>query len=1231
MKSLTRHIAIAIAISFLLPVVGVLAQSSTTRVYGTIKDAAGAVVAGAKITLIENASGQVLKTTTTTDEGTFVFPDIASGVYTVIAEQTGFKRAEVKDIKVDVGIPTTVNLDLEQGAIGETVTVTAADSQSVIHSENAELSNVVNQRQIVDLPLNGRNPLQLAGLQAGVSGNGSTRTAAINGLRGTFSNLTWDGININDNFVRTDGLFGVAAPSVEGVSEFSLTTQNSGPDAGTGVAQVRLVTPRGTQSYHGSAFEFHRNNVFDSNTFFNNAAGRFTAADPQVLAGLRNVGEQRLPRPKLIRNQFGFNLGGPVPFVLKDKLFFYGWYEGTRERADLSQLRTVLTDTARNGLFTYRRTDNNALMTVNLLSLGGRSLDSKISSLLALTPSPNDPTTGDVFNTAGFRFNNPNPTNSDIWGFRIDYDMSERHRFEAIFDRFTFSFPNDTFNDIGSVFPGLIGGGQSSQRPRGSFAWTWTPSASLTNELRGGFAGSNPFFFNNETFADGYKLTFPISTNPVQTFSPQGRIANNYDFLDNASWVKGNHLVRFGGSYRIIHTDNFNDAGIVPTYTLGFNTGGNVNPLNRTNQFPGISANDFTTATNILALISGAVSSATQTFNVNDTTTGFVKDATRFREIDYYNLSLYTGDAWRWKPNLTVNAGVRWEFNSVPTEKNSLALLPVDNTIQGLLNPQAELSFAGNSSSRAFFDNDFNNFAPSLSFAWDPFKDGKTSIRGGYAISYVIDNNITTVQNAFLGNAGLSSGLQLTNLGGTVSTNGIVPITTPAFKVPRTLADNIALDSQTALFTIQQDLATPYVQQWNISFEREIFKDTAIEVRYVGNRGTKLTRGIDLNQVEVLDNGFVDDFIRAQQNLAAARARAATVPSTPISGAFNSNVPGSQPLTIFPRFGGNGSLNGGSLNNATVIGLLDTNQVGELVATYLANRATFFGTGSQVTPGFFVLNPNAFAVDVIGNSSYSTYHGLQMELRKRLRNGLYFQTNYTFSKALTDFEGSQSNFSGLLNNDSGFTLEKKRANFDVTHVFKANWIYELPIGKGKSFLGGIDGILDGFIGGWQLGGILQARSGRPISITSGSRGTLNRAARSANNTVNTTLSIAELQRSVGSFLDAQGRPTIINPGLIGTDGRANPIAFQNPAPGRVGTLGLTPVNGPGFFNLDVNLLKNFRITERVGLMFRAEAFNVFNTVNYSVVEAQNINSTTFGRVTSTFDPRILQLSMKLSF
>lgn len=1226
-----RGMMLAVMAGFFLAgslVPNALAQKVTSNVNVTVKDESGAVVPGVNLTLTASAT-KTERSGVGNDEGYFSFNEMSAGEYTLSVEKTGFKKTVVEGIKVDVGgVPAEVNVSLVTGGVEETVMVTASEAQAVINNENASISTTVQLRQVQDLPINGRNPLALAGLQAGVNtATNNTRTASINGLRGTFSNLTWDGININDNFVRTDSLFGAAGQSVAGVAEFTITTQNGGSDEGLGVAQVRLSTPRGTTDFHGSLFEFHRNHKFDANRFFNNAT-----IDPRTGRGL--------PKPKLIQNQFGGNIGGPFRLPRfgeggdrtygKDKLFFYAYYEGTREASDASINRTVLIDQARNGVFTYRRADNGALQTINLLNLTGRTVDPRISRLIALQPTANNVDVGDTRNTSGFRFNSPSGSTSDLWGFRTDFDLSSKHRFEAIFSRFKFSAPNDTFNDIGEVFPGLPGGGQASRRPRGSFAWIWAPTSNLSNEFRTGFFRTTPTFLNTETFEAGNRLTFPISTNPTQNFLQQGRVPTNYDFIDNASLVRGEHVIRFGGVGRIVKVDVFNDAGILPTYTLGFNTVNNRNPLS-TGQFAGgISANDFTTASNLLALLTGAVSSAAQTFNVRDRESGFVSGFGERRGIDYNTLSFYGGDTWRMRPNLTVNLGLRWEYISPPTERNGLALLPRDTSLNALNDPNVVLDFAGTGTGRPFHNKDLNNFAPNISMAWDPFNDGKTSLRAGYAISYVLDNNVTTVQNAAISsNAGLSSSVSLTGLGGTISGGGAVPVPAPAFRVPRTLADNLLISQTPTLYTIDPNLKTPYVQQWNIGIQREIMRDTAVEIRYVGNRGIKLTRAIDTNQTIIFQNGFLQDFLRAQSNLNLARAARATNPAIPISGAFNAAVPGSQQLTIFPRIGF-----GGVLNDPTVVNLLDTNQVGELASVYVQNRRNFLTPGvggGTLAPGFFLpSNPNAFVTDYVGNGAYSDYNGLQFEVRKRLSDGFFYQVNYTFSKAFTDFEGSQANFQGLLDLNTGGAVEKRRSANDVTHVFKANGVYELPFGPGKRFLN-FDGFAGKLLGGFQLSGIYRQQSGRPINIVS-ARGTLNRAGRSAVNTVNTTLTVQELQSQTGLFFNpVTGRPQLFDPALIGADGRANTSLFQNPGAGQLGRLQQTPVSGPGFWVADMALIKRTQITEGTNVELRIEAFNVFNHTNFSVAETQDINSSSFGRITSTFDPRILQFAFKFNF
>ena len=1219
------------------------AQAVNTTVTGVVKDSAGALVQGAKVTLTDTGTRLSLSTTTNND-GFYLFNDVRSGYYTVAVEATGFKKAEVREVKVDVGIPATVNVNLETGELAEVITTTATESQSLVNTENAELSTTVFAKQINDLPLNGRNPVQLAALQAGVATASGTRSATINGMRGSFNNITWDGINIQENYLRgasNSGLFAQAAPSVIGVAEFTIVTQNASAADGTGAAQVKLVTPRGSAEFHGELFEFHRNDALDANSFFNNAAG--------------------LNKEKLIQNQFGGGIGGPIKFPKKifgplgfdaSKLFFYAYDEETRVAETTAFTRNVLYPAARQGNYTYRRVDNGQLQTINLLSLTGRQVDPLIQGLLSQTPAPNDPsaTVGDRVNTAGFRFNTPSGNTSRLWGFRIDYNHSDRHRFEAIHSNNRNDFPNDTGNDTGEPFPGLPGAGQFPRRIRWSFAWNWVVAPTINNEVRGGTYRQKSRFTNTREFPEGYLLTFPsvgsTVTNPVRNTQNSGRDGNITEFADNASWAKGSHFVRFGGNFRHVQIVPFSFGGVLPTYTIGFGSG-NINPLNSGSaaQFPGgIAANDFTAASNLLALLSGALTTAAQTFNVVDAGSGYVAGAPQRRDLQYNALGLYVGDTWRFRPNLAFNVGVRHEYFSPVREVNGLGMLPRGG-LEALTDPNLVLEPAGGGNgTRPFYNPDKNNFAPNFSFSWDPFKSGKTTIRGGYSISYVIDSLIQTAENAAIdGNAGLTSAVTLPPINATVSgTRPTVPV--PAFKIPRTLRDQQAINVNPTVFTIDPNLRTPYVQQWNLGVEREIFRDTVAEVRYVGNHGVKLTRGIDINQVVVFGNGFLADFQRAQGNLLAseaenARQAAAGIPTAQrvvVSPDFNQAVPNSQRLTILPQVGRRGfyAAATGTALNATLVNLIRQGQVGELANTYVASRNIYLtpGTnGAVLTPGFFLrANPEAGVVDYVGNGSFSNYHALQAEVRRRLKNGVYFQANYTFSKAFTDFDGSDSNFSALLDLEQGAVLEKKRQANDITHIFKTNGVYELPFGAGKRWLTG--GVAERVLGGWQLNAIFEARTGRPLSFIT-NRGTVNRSGRSAKNTAITSLSRQELQDKVGLFYDATtGRPIFVDPSFIGADGRANPQIFQNPVAGQFGTLQLTPVSGPGYWNVDMSMIKRTKISETWNLEFRAEAFNVFNKTNFFVnAESHDINSTNFGRITGTFDPRILQFALKLKF
>ncbi len=1152
--------------------------------------------------------------------------DLPIGTYRVTIRRDGCKSVVIENVELHLAATATLHVRLEAGMPAEWRSLTIEETQALVNTSDATLATLVDRAQILDLPLNGRDPLQLSGLQAGVSTNTTLTQAVINGLRGSFNNITQDGVNIQDPAQRDQGFLAVTAPSVENVREFAIVTQNGAPDLGFGVSQIRLATPSGGRDWHGGAFYFHRDTVLNANSFVNNA--------------------NDLGREELARHQFGARAGGS----LSDRLLFFGYYEGTRENRESSVLRTVLTESARRGIFLYRnRLGGNddcdlaltgappGICSVNLYSFFAADPDgarrppsARVGAILDLVPTPNTPALGDGLNTAGFRFNSARPRDTDLWGVRLDH-AKEKQRIEASFNQSELDLSKGdqetgSSSDIGEVYPGLPGGGRTALRRLGSLSWHVEATPSMANELLGGFQSSTVESFNREPFIDGTQLTIPLIDNPVQNALPEGRSSTLLQLGDQVSWDKGSHRLRFGGGLRWVRTRLTTDEGLLPALALGFG-GGNPDPLRIGEAlFPGdISAGDREVASDLLALLTGSRDKAQRTFNAN-TLQGDLTSDTRRRRFRQKFLDLYLADSYEYRTNLTFQFGLRWELHGVPRETNGLALLPVGG-VAALRDARAQIALAGGGDN-PIYRTDLNNFAPSLGFAWDPFRDGRTSIRGGYTLSYVLDNSLTATLGAINSNAGLTVTQTVQNLTGTLEEAGGVPqISTPQLEFPRSLPDQTALSPLNGLFTIDPDLPTPYVQQWTLGISRQ-FGNTAFEVRYVGNHGVKLSRAFDVNQPDIFHNGFLEDFQRAQLNLLQT--------GNPILGL---------PLTIFPLLADRGTT---LLYNPAAQELLRRGEVGELLAFMLANRTTVFGGNpspecavdasavgvpARIGPDFFFPNCNAFFADVLAGVSFSKYHALQAEARRRFSGGLAFQVNYTFGKTLTDFSGTIDNFAPL--SDPGrLDLDVRRASFDVTHVFNANFIYALPFGVKTRLLS--KGWTGGLLSDWQLSGILRWQSGPPVSLVSG-RATRASAVNSLNNPANSSLTRSQLAAATGEHRLADGTAVLFAPVLFGPDGLANPAVFSNPAAGQRGALGLTPVTGPGFFNFDLSLMKRQRLGEGLELEFRVEAFNVFNNVNWRLRQnrlgdiQENINDTNFGRLVDTFNPRLLQLALKISF
>jgi outer membrane receptor protein involved in Fe transport len=1157
----------------------------TGRITGSVVDQTGAGVPDAMVSLQLPGSTAAVITTKTTASGDFAIATVNAGLYDLAVEAKGFAKTVVGGLKVDPGRSADVP-PIKLEVAGVTQTVEVSEARTSVQTSNAEVASTVTRSQIEDLPVLDRNPLAILQTQVGV-GNGQG-DVTINGLRVSYLNVTLDGINIQDNFGRGNSLaFNPNLLALDQVSEVTVSTSNVSSAAAGGAGQVAFTTPSGTNQYHGKVYFQNRNSALAANSFFNNSSG--------------------VKVPFLNQNQMGAAVGGRI---IKDKLFFYVNYEAYRQHQQTNPNRSILTATARQGIFTYRSTAG-VVNQVNILQAMGLQPDTVMAGILSAMPGAdkiNNFRTGDssatlLRNSAGYQFAVRDNRLRDNLSVRGDYVPSTKHQIS-----FTYAWNRDILDrPDADVTYHVVPTVQNDDHVRlVSTAWRWNPQTSLTNEVRFGFNIAPAVFIASQDIPQ-YFVTGLFTTNPVNTFRSQGRNVNTYQFMDNAAWIKGKHNLQFGFQWQYTLVPPYNDAGITPSYALGIGTGGNVG-LSAA-QMPGIGGTDLSSANSLLATLAGYYSSASQTFNVTSRTSGYVNGATSLRNYQLYNYAGYLQDAWRIVPRLTATLGVRYDYYAPVNERDSLALLPVlqnGNAIQTLLS-NATLDFAGNSVGRSAYKSDKNNFAPSVGLAWDIFGDGTTAVRAGYSINYVNDQFVAALQNNLNTNAGLSSSASLTNLAGRLA-NGVPAVPTPLFKVPRTFADNFALNpSANAEGMPDPNLVVPYVQTWNVGVERSV-RGTLINLRYVGNHATKQIRGIDFNQV-LLPAAYMTDFKNAQSN--GFLSQAATGVFRP---AYNANIAGSKPLPLFATMP-----SGGLLTNATIINEIQTGQVGDLASVYFTN-----GLAGPVN---FFTNPYGLGMNMLTNYSNSTFNALQLDVARRFKRGFQFQANYQFSRNFSDSGNDtpgtvNTNFEALLDNNNPKAERSRVSAFDLTHVFKANGVYELPLGPGHKLN---YAPLARVLGGWSVSSIFTWQSGTPFSITSGSRGTLNRAGRSANNTVDTTLNKGQLDQLFQVRVTGSG-VYYVPASIIGPDGRAvaadgqPPFAgqvFTNPVAGTIGSLQRNYFSGPSVWDVDFKIGKLTKITESKSLELRMEATNFFNHTTWYVGN-NSVNSTAFGQITSQF-------------
>jgi hypothetical protein len=1132
------------------------------------------------------------------------------GRYSVTVELQGFKRVEMQPIIVETARPSHIDVKLEVSRLTEEITIKGADAQADVNVANPEINTILTRQQLLALPMV-RNPFLIVNSLPGIN------APSASGLRGTSTNITQDGINVADHFNRF--AFGVNTTVItDNTAEISISTNTIGASGGFGVAQVRVVTPSGANRPSGSVYWYHQNSALDANSFFDNRNG--VDKSPSHL------------------NSYGFTFGGPiyVPKLYngKDRTFFFVSVDYRRQPSTVVANPVTLTQSARQGLFRYVGTDN-VEREVNLLSIGNLSaLNPVTGDLLGKTPPPNNFDVGDGFNLGGYRFATPSKDVLNRYTLRLDHTLTPKNQLTASYNQ------NNSFTGPFAIaFPDLPAAQQFTRRQMAVFALNSALSPRMTNTARFGFK-IEPFsrtYGRAENFP--YRVAFTGGiTNPENLSANSFSDSPSKEFNDQFYWSRGAHSFNFGFEARRVRGRDISGTGVIPQVNLGA-TAINPSGIDAT-ELPFASAATRARAEQIYADLVGLISSASQTFNITSPDSGLKAFAPFERQLKQNFIAGYAQDQWRVGPHFTATLGLRYEYHGVPEYTRGAALLPVGGAA-GLWGVSGEgdiftpgvrtgqptmLDYGAVTGAPPLYRRDLNDFAPSVGFAWDLKGNGRTSLRGGYSISYTPE-----ALTLYLNVANSNRGLQVTSTN-SQATGALVasgaPIATPRFQVPVSQASLFALSNAANVAAFNPNYRTPYVQQWSIGIERSLGAGLVAEARYVGNHGVKLTRGIDLNEVNIFENGFLDDFRRASANLAVNRA------NNVVSFA-DLGRPGQSPLPLLDAiFGGADTA---FHRNSTFIGYLDANLAGAFANSIRLTPGNFPGLRS-LPANLFVVNPEANQSLLIDNGSFSTYNALQLELRRRFSSSLFMSANYTFSKALTDFEGSTSEISPLTTIRDP-RLDKQRASYDVTHVFNLNAIYELPFGRGQKYLAKAPGFISRIVGGWNASTIVRISAGAPVSITSGLQ-TLNQ--KSSTNTIalSPDLTVDQVQGYLGIFKMPYGvlfvdpKAPFMRITVDPATGRllssqVDTTKLQSPGAGQLGGLPLAAFRTPLVWNADIAFGKRTQLRESVNFELRAELFNAFNHPSFSFPSLAT-GSAQFGVITSA-GSRSIQVSARLNF
>ena len=1336
-------------------------QGSAGSLSGTVSDPKGAVVAGATVTVKNTATNQEFSTQTNND-GAYSIPTLSSGVYTATIVAAGFKQAAVTDIKIDVGKASTINVELEVGSANETVTVVGGGE--LLQTQSATVGTTLTGRQITDLPTASRDALDLVLAMPGTATPGRPRTSSVNGLPKGALNITLDGINVQDNLLKSsDGFFTYIRPRTDAIGEVTVSTSTPGAESSAeGAVQIKFVTQGGSNQYHGGLYWYHRNPALNANYWFNN---RDLA--PDFVTG-------KAPQQRILLNQPGGKIGGPITipglFSGKDRAFFFVNYEEYRLPEKSSpRTRTVLNPLAQQGIHRFTTTNAtyagtppanvtcvptppNFTCSVNVLTLAANAglintFDPTISTLLADMRSALSGVNAIFLQTSNpnlqqATFFNPGGQVRKFPTVRFDFQVAKNHHIENIWNYQQFKSQVDFLNGVDPAFPGFPNfGSQDSNRFSNSTAWRWTLGQNLVNEARFGLTGGTVLFFpqvNPGQFENqgGVSLGIGgpgISTATVVT-APSRRNSPIKQFTNNLSWIKGNHSLTFGGTLTNVYYFAQNQT-VVPT--VGFGISGTL--AGDATAFGAFSSLQPTVsqqaaAASLYATLVGRINAITANVRLNEETGKYEYLGSLITRAQLREYGFFAQDTWRFRPNITLTGGLRWEVqgpfkprNSSLSRIESFASIYGESGEGNLFQPGtltgSPTRFVEFAEGEKTFDTQYGNFAPSVGITWSPNTDsdgfwhklfgnsGQTVLRGGFSIAFVREG-MSAFTSLFNSNPGGTLTANQSTTGtpfpltfGNLFRNGLPPrpntITEPVYPSVGNITDPAN--------TFSPDMKTGHVKSWTFSVQRELTSNMVVEFRYVGNRGDNLWRQYNLNEINVLENGFLNEFRLAQQNMAANTAAGrfgCAVNQNPC--ASNNRIPtfahfgpgtGTSPLPIilgyFRGLAVNNPANAANAANynpfggtvvpgspATAFNSLFANATFTSALNPLGSSALGFAGVIAGTANESLFNPNRIAAGIpinfflvnpgkrggaflFTNEGETSYDGLTIEFRRRFAKGLLVQSSYTFSKSLSNMYASNSDLF-----DQPATLRKELDNrrgitpFDITQAFKTNFIYELPVGRGQHFLGGISGWAEKLVGGWGFNGNIRIQSGSPFSL---------------GNVQLVGMTAKDLQEAIGVYrnqADADG----VNRGnvwVLPLDIRQNtfkafntafaagstvPVYTQGAPEGRyiapsglgclqafAGQCGFNNLvlKGPAFFRSDLSVVKRIRFTENTNLELRGEMLNAFNNINFLIGSPNNdvntlagFGAATFGRFTNAYqdisttnDPggRLVQLVVRFNF